>query len=388
MVQELTSISKRIAIIGGGPAGFACAKFLCNANLDITIFDEKNFLHTLLPTGGGRCNLANAQYDFKQLAKNYPRGEKFLYSVFAKFSTTDTIDFFKSIGVNTYIQEDNRIFPVANSSSFVRKKLLNSLKCQLVKEKIEYIETKDFGYILQSNKSKYYFDKVIVAIGGHSSFEFLKNLNINIIEPTSSLVGLITKEDFSLISGLSLKNIKARIDKKYFYGDIIFTHNGISGPLIYKISSIYARKNMPYKINFQFIENINLQDLMNSKPHKEIKNLLSEFIPKSLSEYMLKEIDINSHIPCHKINRQMRNQILESLTNYSVTITGKVPDSEIVTCGGIDLKEVNSKTMESKKYKGLYFCGEVLDIDGFCGGFNLQNCWSTAYVCANAIITE
>ena len=388
MVQELTSISKRIAIIGGGPAGFACAKFLCNANLDITIFDEKNFLHTLLPTGGGRCNLANAQYDFKQLAKNYPRGEKFLYSVFAKFSTTDTIDFFKSIGVNTYIQEDNRIFPVANSSSFVRKKLLNSLKCQLVKEKIEYIETKDFGYILQSNKSKYYFDKVIVAIGGHSSFEFLKNLNINIIEPTSSLVGLITKEDFSLISGLSLKNIKARIDKKYFYGDIIFTHNGISGPLIYKISSIYARKNMPYKINFQFIENINLQDLMNSKPHKEIKNLLSEFIPKSLSEYMLNEIDINSHIPCHKINRQMRNQILESLTNYSVTITGKVPDSEIVTCGGIDLKEVNSKTMESKKYKGLYFCGEVLDIDGFCGGFNLQNCWSTAYVCANAIITE
>ena len=388
MVQELTSISKRIAIIGGGPAGFACAKFLCNANLDITIFDEKNFLHTLLPTGGGRCNLANAQYDFKQLAKNYPRGEKFLYSVFAKFSTTDTIDFFKSIGVNTYIQEDNRIFPVANSSSFVRKKLLNSLKCQLVKEKIEYIETKDFGYILQSNKSKYYFDKVIVAIGGHSSFEFLKNLNINIIEPTSSLVGLITKEDFSLISGLSLKNIKARIDKKYFYGDIIFTHNGISGPLIYKISSIYARKNMPYKINFQFIENINLQDLMNSKPHKKIKNLLSEFIPKSLSEYMLNEIDINSHIPCHKINRQMRNQILESLTNYSVTITGKVPDSEIVTCGGIDLKEVNSKTMESKKYKGLYFCGEVLDIDGFCGGFNLQNCWSTAYVCANAIITE
>ena len=139
MEQESTLISnKTIAIIGGGPAGCICAKFLQNFGFkEINIFDFGTPLRTILPTGGGRCNITHAIYDFRDLTKNYPRGEKFLYSIFSKFSVQDTIDFFKSIGVNIYTQEDGRIFPQENSSSFVREKILKSLKCNFIKEKVE-----------------------------------------------------------------------------------------------------------------------------------------------------------------------------------------------------------------------------------------------------------
>lgn len=389
MERELILISnKTVAVIGSGPAGCMCSKILSDAGIYTTIFDKGDFLTTLLPTGGGRCNLANAKYDFKELAQNYPRGNKFLYSVFSKFGTKETVEFFESIGVKTYIQEDNRIFPTSNSSSDVRKKMLKSLKCKFIKEEVQNLTPFTSGFEIKTNKSKYYFDKVVIAIGGHSGYGIFKNLDINIISPIQSLVGFVTKEDFSTISGVSLKNIKAEIDKKEFSGDIIFTHKGISGPLIYKISSIYARKEFPYKIILKLTSDFDFQNVLNNNSHKEIKNVISDFIPKSLSEYILKKINVDKHTPCHKINGQIRNQIYDKLISFEITITGKVPDGEVVTCGGIDLKEVNPKTMESKKYKGLYFCGEILDIDGFCGGFNLQNCWSTGFVAAASILKD
>ena len=145
---------------------------------------------------------------------------------------------------------------------------------------------------------------------------------------------------------------------------------------------------MPYELSFELIPPFNLQEHLNKNSHKEIKNLLGEFIPKSLAVRILQNMDINPETPCHKINGKTRDKILNKLTNFEVTVTGKVPDGEVVTCGGVDLKGVNSKTMESKQYQGLYFCGEVLDIDGFCGGFNLQNCWSTGYLAAQSIINQ
>ena len=138
MAQEL--ISKTVAIIGAGPAGCCCAYFLNKKNCAVTLFEKKSFLSTILPTGGGRCNFANAIYDFKELASNYPRGEKFLYSVFSKFSTQDTVDMFNNIGVKSYTQTDNRIFPMSNSSKEIRDKFLNSLKCEFVKEEVVSIE--------------------------------------------------------------------------------------------------------------------------------------------------------------------------------------------------------------------------------------------------------
>lgn len=387
MVQESTS-NKSVAIIGAGPAGCVCAKFLKNNGFCPIIFDKGKYLRTILPTGGGRCNLAHAEFDFKNLTKNYPRGEKFLYSVFSKFGTEDAIQFFKQLGIETYTQEDNRIFPKSNSSRDVQEKLLKALKgCKFVSEKVLSIEKLDNCYKIITNKSSYAFDVVIVSSGGHGNWDIFNKMDLNIIPPTQALVGLVTKENFSAISGVSIKNVKTygKEFKNSDNGDIIFTHKGISGPLIYKISSIFARKEMPYKLVFQLVKDLDLQAELNKNPHKEIKNLLDQFVPKSFAEFVLENLDIEKDTPCHKITGKLRDKIYKKLTTFEVTIISKVPDGEVVTCGGIDLKEINSKTMESKKYPNLYFCGEVLDIDGFCGGFNLQNCWSTALVVAQSV---
>ena len=387
MVQESTS-NKSVAIIGAGPAGCVCAKFLKNNGFCPIIFDKGKYLRTILPTGGGRCNLAHAEFDFKNLTKNYPRGEKFLYSVFSKFGTEDAIQFFKQLGIETYTQEDNRIFPKSNSSRDVQEKLLKALKgCKFVSEKVLSIEKLDNCYKIITNKSSYAFDVVIVSTGGHGNWDIFNKMDLNIIPPTQTLVGLVTKENFSAISGVSIKNVKTygKEFKNSDNGDIIFTHKGISGPLIYKISSIFARKEMPYKLVFQLVKDLDLQAELNKNPHKEIKNLLGQFVPKSFAEFVLENLDIEKDTPCHKITGKLRDKIYKKLTTFEVTIISKVPDGEVVTCGGIDLKEINSKTMESKKYPNLYFCGEVLDIDGFCGGFNLQNCWSTAFVVAQSV---
>lgn len=387
MVQESTS-NKSVAIIGAGPAGCVCAKFLKNNGFCPIIFDKGKYLRTILPTGGGRCNLAHAEFDFKNLTKNYPRGEKFLYSVFSKFGTEEAIQFFKQLGIETYTQEDNRIFPKSNSSKDVQEKLLKALKgCKFVSEKVLSIEKLDNCYKIITNKSSYAFDVVIVSTGGHGNWDIFNKMDLNIIPPTQALVGLVTKENFSAISGVSIKNVKTygKELKNSDNGDIIFTHKGISGPLIYKISSIFARKEMPYKLVFQLVKDLDLQAELNKNPHKEIKNLLGQFVPKSFAEFVLENLDIEKDTPCHKITGKLRDKIYKKLTTFEVTIISKVPDGEVVTCGGIDLKEINSKTMESKKYPNLYFCGEVLDIDGFCGGFNLQNCWSTAFVVAQSV---
>ena len=184
---------------------------------------------------------------------------------------------------------------------------------------------------------------------------------------------------------MSIKNVKAHGFKNLENNDILFTHKGITGPLIYKISSLNARKELPYKITFQLVREFDLQKYLNKNPHKEIKNLLSQFIPKSFATLILEDLEINSETLCHKISGKVREKILNKLLNFEITVTGKSSDNEVVTCGGVDLKEINPKTMESKKYSGLYFCGEVLDIDGFCGGFNLQNCWSTGFITAESI---
>lgn len=381
MAQESTS--KQIAIIGAGPAGCICAKFLYNAGFGVTLFDKDKPLKTLLPTGGGKCNLAHAEYDFKELAKNYPRGEKFLYSIFSKFSTSDTLEFFKSIGVETYTREDNRIFPVSNSSSDVRNKFLKSFRAEFVQETVNSVEKLNNGYKILTNKSSYLFDTVVIATGGMSKNILPKGFDINITEPTQSLVGFTTEKDFKELAGVSIKNVKY----KNLTGDILFTHKGISGPLIYTVSSFLAREEFPYILKLLLTKEIqNPQELLNENPHKEIKNLIGQYLPKSFGVWLLEDLDISPDLECSKINGKMRDKIFDRLNDFEVVVTGKIPDSEVVTCGGINLKEVNPKTLEAKNYPNLYFCGEVLDIDGLCGGFNLQNCWSTGYIVAQSII--
>lgn len=383
-----TKTGANIAIIGAGASGCICAYLLQKEGFDVTLFDKGMPLRTLLPTGGGRCNLAHAEYDFKDLAKNYPRGEKFLYSVFSKFSTYDTLALFDELGVETYTQEDERIFPTSNSAKDVREKILNNLKnVQIQKEEVIKIEKFDSGFkiLATPNYSKnkkmceYLFSHVIIAIGGHSNFDFLKNFEIKIIPPKPSLVGLNTKEKSKEISGVVVKNA----NYNGLTDNLLFTHFGISGPLAYKISSIKARDNFPYKLNFDLHpQEINLQELLNTNPHKDIKNILSKFIPHGLIKYLIGDI---ADIKAHKIDGKTRDFILSKLHNLELTVIGTNKGEETVTAGGIDLSEINPKTMELKKYQNIYCIGEALNIDGFCGGYNLQNAWSTAFVAKEAI---
>lgn len=371
MAQELKS---KVVIIGGGPAGCMCAYFLQN-DFDVTVIEKNTPLKTILPTGGGRCNLCHAEFDFKELAKNYPRGEKFLYSVFSKFSTADTIDFFEKIGVETYTQENMRIFPKSNSAKDVREHFLQALKkVRFIKENALRINRQDEIFSVVTNMGAYKAGFVVISSGGHATYDLIKMLGHKIIEPKPALVGLLTKENFASISGVCINNI-------------LFTHKGISGPKIYEISSLRARESFPYKLNFDFIGEVDLQTELNSNPHKSIKNLLSEHVPKSFAEFVLTELKINPDTKSHMIDGKTRDKILTKLQNFEICVIGTFPDGEVVTAGGVDLKEINQKDMQSKLVPHVYFCGEVMDIDGFCGGFNLQNCWSTGYLAAQGIIS-
>lgn len=383
MVQDLYNIG----IIGGGPAGCACAYFIKqqNPNTQISIIDYGDFLRTILPTGGGRCNLAHYEFDFKELAKNYPRGEKFLYSVFSKFSTAETLETFEQLGVNTYVQDDMRIFPQSDSAKEVQTKLLEVLKgVKFIKEKALRIETGN-KFKVVTDMNSYYFDKLVYATGGHNGYDMIKRLGVSIIEPKPALVALTTEKGFPNQMGVTLKDVQNL--ETGIAGNLLFTHFGVSGPLIYKISSLKAYDKFPYELSFNLLQHeINLQEMFNSNPHKQIKNLLSELFPHKVAELLLLRAKIDPETKCHKIDGKTRDKLYDVITKFKIQVKGVKKDGETVTAGGVDLDQINPKTMESKQVPNLYFCGEVMNIDGFCGGFNLQNCWSTAYIVAEDII--
>lgn len=387
MAQDSSNVDLNIGIIGGGASGCACAYFINRQNpaARISIIDYGSFLRTILPTGGGRCNLAHYEFDFKELAKNYPRGEKFLYSVFSRFSTADTLEMFENLGIKTYTQDDMRIFPESNSAKEVQTKLLDHLKgINFIKEKALRLEPQESGFKVVTDMNSYRFDKLVYATGGHNSsggYEMIERLGITIIEPKPALVALETRQNFSQQMGVVLKDVHNR--ETGLTGDILFTHFGLSGPLIYKISSLKAYDKHPYELSFNLYPNeLNLQETFNTNPHKQIKNILSELFPQKVADLLLKTANIDSETKCHRIDGKTRDKLYETITDFRITVKGVKKDGETVTAGGVDLNQINPKTLESKQVPNLYFCGEVINIDGFCGGFNLQNCWSTAYIAA------
>lgn len=396
----------KIGVIGGGPAGVFASIFASeNPNNEILIFDKNEILKTLLPTGGGRCNLAYGEFDNKELTKFYPRGEKFLLSVFSKFSTADTLAFFEKIGVTTYMQDDFRFFPKSNSASTVRKKLLKQLEkpnIKIIKNHVIDIKKQTTFFTVKTQEKEYIVEKIIFATGGKGDgHKFAKNLGHNIIPLKPSLCALKIKEDaFFKLSGLTLKHIDADIfykNKKITEqnGDILFTHYGISGPLPYKISSLCAdidfNKANPLTIKLNLVAN-NIENFweifgeeLKNNPQKNIINVLNNFIPNSLAEVILQKREIDKQIKCGQLKKTYRTMIVNDLTNLELNAYGKRTGEEIVTAGGIDLKEINQKTMESKLVKNLFFCGEMIDIDGLTGGFNLQNCWSTGFIAGSSL---
>lgn len=407
---------KKIGIIGGGPAGVMAGIVTKQSTkelgkkVSVTILDKAEPLKTLLYTGGGRCNLSYAEYDFRKLVKFFPRGEKFLLSPFSKFGVADTQRFFLDISVKTYIQDDNRIFPVSNSAQDMREIMLKkakSLGIEFRKFEVQEVKEGDGEFVVSNNNTELEFDKIIIATGGNrlkpefSGYGLAKSLGHSITKLRPALCGLKTKEEWvKKLSGLSLRDVKAKAifnNKviKELEGDLLFTHRGISGPLSYKASSYCAycdfNKKNPLILEINFIDKSHevfdkeLIQKINENPKKNLLNIIIEYIPKSLAEALLNEMKIKFDTKAGNITKEQRKALSSSLTKNQLHITATGNDGEVVTAGGVNLKEIDGRTMESKLVKNLYFCGEVLDVDGLTGGFNLQACWSTGYVAGNSL---
>ena len=357
----MSKIAQRVAIIGAGAAGVFCALQILEyaPDADITLFEKNEALKTLLPTGGGRCNLSYDEPDFRTLAKNYPRGEKFLYSIFSKFGVPETLEYFEKIGVKTYKQADGRIFPVADSSKFVRDALLRQLK-----------KFKNVRVVKNNIKSACElegFDFAVIACGSKGGYELVLELGHTLTPMASALCSYITEEKYP--GGVSIS----------INGEpLLFTHIGISGPYVFKLSSLRAFWEYPFVLEVPFLDVATVFEHARANPKKAFKNVLCDFIPKSLAEVL----DIPD-VQCANIKKSE----IEKLRTLNFTVLAPDKKGETVRAGGVDLKEIKN-TCESKIRPNLYFIGEILDIDGLCGGFNLQNAWSTGAAAAQDILDK
>lgn len=366
MEQFFLGKSAKIAIVGAGPAGIYCAlnillsfKSFKFENFQISIFDKGQALRTILPTGGGRCNLTNSISDIREFASNFPRGEKFLYSLFSRHFNMDSIDLFKKIGILTYVQEDGRIFPKSNSAKDVKDKLLNELR--------KYKNVKFINKNISSIDELKAYDVIVIATGSRNCIKLLESTKQPLV-PFEKALCALNIEDFKFPKGVSIKSLD---------GDFVFTDNGISGPLAFKISSLKVYDEFPFEVSIRLFDCNELCKLIEQNPKKAIGNLVSKFIPKSLASIIVDDFN--------KKAAEVSKQKIDSYSVLRLKIISKANQGEIVNAGGVDLKYID-KNCKSKLKNNLWFCGEVLNIDGFCGGFNLQNCWSSAYVVACDVV--
>ena len=409
----------KVVVIGGGPAGMMAA--ICasqNGNQVVLIEKMQSLGRKLLITGKGRCNITSS-LDMEDFIKNTPGNGMFSYSSYQKFTNKDIIQFLKEQGLLVKEERGNRIFPVTDKS-------LDVLKCFTKKIKelginVKY-ETKAEEILVQdatikgvkTNKGILEADKVILATGGKSypltgstgdGYELAKKLGHTITKIKPSLVPLeiYDKNLCKNLQGLSLKNVKIHLEdketrKKIYedFGEMLFTHFGVSGPIILsssahlvrykKIEEKLANRQIILKIDFkpalleEKLDSRILRDFDKQK-NKQFKNSLEELLPQKLISTIVEKSEITPEKKVNEISKEERRKLVKLLKNFEIEIKGfRTIEEAIITSGGIKIKEINPKTMESKIVKGLYFAGEVIDVDSYTGGFNLQIAYSTGYV--------
>lgn len=386
---------------------------------EVTILEKmENIGKKLLITGKGRCNITNSA-DMEEFMKNIPENSKFLYSSFNKYTNQDIVSFLKKQGVETKVERGGRIFPVSDKAQDVLeafKRRLKELKVQIrTNFEVAKILTEDGNVtgIEGKNGEKILADKVILATGGKSypvtgstgnGYRMAKMLGHTVTELKPSLVPLTTSGNSRILcqqmQGLSLKNVAIKIknENKIIYedfGEMLFTHYGVSGPVILSASAILIRyKNIDEllkenkiklyidlkpALDEEKLDNRILRDFEELK-NKQFKNSLDKLLPRKMIEPIITLIGISPEKRINEITKEERRKIVKVLKNFELTISGfRSIEEAIVTKGGISIKEINPKTMESKIINGLYFAGEIIDLDAFTGGFNLQIAWSTGY---------
>ena len=413
----------KVVVIGGGPAGMMAAITSAENGDEVLIIEKMpSFGKKLLITGKGRCNITSSLY-MSEFIKNTPGNGKFLYSAFQNFTNTDIIEFLKKQGLEVKEERGNRIFPVTDKSIDVLKCFTKRIEELNIKYKLNTSVEK---ILVQNNQisavrtesEMIKADKVILATGGKSypltgstgdGYEIAKALGHTITPIKPSLVPLevYEKEECKKLQGLSLKNVGIKIldteKKKMIYedfGEMIFTHFGISGPTIlsgsahlvrYKdIDNLLKNKYITVSIDLKpalTIEQLDdriLRDFKEVK-NKQFKHALDKLLPQKFIPLIIELSKIDENKRVNEITKEERQTIIQLLKNFTITVKQFRPVEEaIITCGGVDTKEINPKTMESKIIKGLYFAGEIIDVDAYTGGFNLQIAYSTGYTAGNA----
>lgn len=391
----------KIAIVGGGPAGMMCA-IKAAENHQVSIFEKNEKLgKKLFITGKGRCNLTN-YCDEREFLKNLVNNSSFMYSSIYSFSPFTTYYYFDELGLPLKVERGNRVFPASDKSSDVIKAYEKKLKDLGVKINLNYevtsIEKVDDKFIINGREK---FDKVVIATGGISykltgsngdGYKFAKDFGHKVIDQVPGLIGINLKNNFSL-AGLTLKNVELKIlkDKKIIsreFGEMLFTHRGISGPIVLTTSSKINRLKdfemyldlkpalEPEKLDARILRDFH------ENQNKNLENVMRALLPKDLIIYILESAGISGDKKVNQITKEERESLVRTIKNFALKFDSLDDiDRAIVTSGGVDVKDLDPKTMESKKVSGLYFIGEVLDLDGLTGGFNIQIANSTGYSC-------
>lgn len=394
--------------MGGGAAGFFTAinaKEL-NSELDITILEKgSNVLQKVKVSGGGRCNVTHACFEPKELVKNYPRGEKELLGPFHQFMTGDTFEWFNKHNVPLKIEDDHRVFPEANTSQAIIDcftKLTQKLDIKIATNNtVIDIKKKEGYWVVVTKAQTYACDFLVMATGSSKKiWELAKKLHHKIIDPVPSLF-TFNIQDARIVDlgGVSVPNASVKIagTKLENQGPLLITHWGLSGPAILKLSA-YGARVLAAK-NYQYTIMVNWLGVDPDSMSKELNNFKQQFakkkiflkspfkeIPKRLWERLLTASKISPQANWADLSNKHLHNLIIQLTNGVFNANGRTTfKDEFVTAGGIDLKDINFKRFESKIHKNLFIVGEALNIDAITGGFNFQNAWTGAYICAQSI---
>lgn len=410
-----------VIVVGGGAAGMFAAIAAAKNGHQVTLYEKNEKLgKKIFITGKGRCNITNAA-DMEELFDAVVTNSKFLYSSFCGYTNQNVIDFFEDAGVPVKIERGNRVFPISDHSSDVIRALEREMKkvgvkvCLNTEVKSVEAEKGKFNKVVLKDTTTQTADACIVATGGLSyrstgstgdGFRFAENVGHKVTQCFPSLVPMETKEPWICeLQGLSLRNVEAKIldGKKELYkdfGEMLFTHFGVSGPLIISASSYVGKKFMdkngqkkeltleidlkPALTEEQLDQRV-LRDFEENH-NRQFKNAITKLFPTKLIPVMLELGGIDPEKKVNSIEKEERKQFVHLIKHFRMTLTGlrDYPEA-IITKGGVNVKEIDPGTMESKLVKGLYFAGEVLDLDALTGGFNLQIAWSTGYAAGNAI---
>lgn len=395
-------------IIGAGAAGLTAAGSIANCRVTVLERNEKAGKKMYI-TGKGRCNVTNA-CTCEEFLQHVVRGAKFLYSAAYGFTPDDTQALLSDCGVPTKTERGNRVFPVSDKASDVIRALQRRAERNGAvlhyNERVRRIERTRDGFSVHTENNAYACDKLLIATGGKSypatgstgdGYEFARALGHTIVQPRPSLVPFCTRQDVSALAGLTLKNVSVRLsssDKSLQeFGELLFTHKGVSGPAVLRLSARALDLPLPMRLSIDLKPALDEETLdkrilsdFSQNANRQLKNALDALLPKALILPVLQQSELAIDKKVNVLTAQERKKLGYTVKNFSLDVCAFASfDSAIITAGGVDVREVNPKTMESKLVKNLYFAGEVLDADALTGGYNMQIAFCTAVAAARAI---